>query len=400
MKKILVALWCLALCVGLFLYSFSTPETPAVTEPTTGATEPSTTAPTTNTPSVQSTKPTIPEPDSQLVYVLNQNPQMQEKWELLADDYAQQTGVQITVIGDLSQRTDPKGAVLVCATGKDARQMAADSIDLTDTVAYTQLAGSSFALSIEEKIWAIPSDIAIFGLIYNETLLARTGYTRVDLNTFADLKAVAEHITKDAEVLEFGAFATAKANLTEFLSAVPADCRQIWDLYAQNRVDGTLADGQAVFSLGSIQEFEQLSQDESLRLGMIPMYVGNENEQNQTFCAVATGYWSIRADGSEDNIAAAVTFLNFLVNPRLDGTVPVDELELLAPYRQATFANNIAESLLRSDLAAGKECLICVNPQVPEGLAEALNVYGTDPTDENWAAVQALLQNNETDEIV
>lgn len=369
MKYVLVSCLCVALCLGLLLYSLPAKPAPAVEAPF----------------SIEPT--TQPEPAPVRLYITNSDDARQPVWEQLAEEFSQQTGADVRIAGEEPSTED---AVLFTATAAQVADMSDELLDLQDSAAYAQLAGKDFALTRDTKVTAVAADAAIFGLIYNETLLAQVGYTRSDVDCFQDLKAVAEHITADAKKIGFGAFAKAKANLTQLLASYPADCRNIWDLYQANKVEGSLAAGEAVFCLGSNLDFEELSKNPELKLGMLPLYVGADQEENHTFCAVTTRYWCIRA-GTEDSNQTALAFLNFLVRPRIDGTLPVDDLQLLAPYRQATFADNSAEVLLRSDIAAGKQCPICVNPSVPEGLMEALNAYEADPTDENWAAVNALL---------
>ncbi len=375
-KYILVSCWCLALCLGLLLYSLPPkpveiaevpPTTAAVTEPT--------------------TQPE-PEPAPLRLLISVSEPDQQEAWALLAEEFSQQSGIPVLTCADDATDED---AVLYTATAAQVEQMSGTLLDLQDTAAYANLAGTDFAWKQDEQVLALAADVAIFGLIYDETLLARTGYTRSDIDSFLDLKAVAEHITADAKDFGFGAFARNEGNLTQLLASYPADCRGIWDLYRANRVDGSIADGEAVFWLGSNLDLQELSRDPALKLGMLPLFVSLEQEGNDTFCAVTTRYWCVRS-GNDDNNQAAVAFLNFLVSPRVDGTVPADALQVLAPYRQAAFCRDSAEALLRSDIAAGKQCRICVKPSVPEGLMEALGVYEADPTDENWMAVSLLLQ--------
>ncbi len=374
MKHVLVACWCVALCLGLLLYSL--PHKPAPVDEAPIAIAPATTQPTTQ-----------PEPEPTRLYISVTDLDQHATWELLAQEFSQQTGIDVQTTDQIPTSGD---AVIFTASAGQVAEMSDTLLDLGNTAAYASLASEAFAVTQEERIVALAADMAIFGLIYNETLLAQAGYTRSDVDSFPDLKAVAEQITANAKELGFGAFATPKANLTQLLASYPADCRGIWDLYRANLVDGSLTDGNAVFWLGSNLDFEELSLDPQLKLGMLPLYVGTEQEENNTFCAVSTRFWCVRA-GTDASNQAAVAFLNFLVSPRIDGSVPSDDLQLLAPYRQASFGDNAAEVLLRNDIAAGKQCQICVNPTVPDGLMEALAVYGADPTDENWAAVSQLL---------
>ena len=71
----------------------------------------------------------------------------------------------------------------------------------------------------------------------------------------------------------------------------------------------------------------------------------------------------------------------------------MDRLQILAPYRQATYCANPLETVLRQDLTAGKGYVVCpVLDAPPVGFVEALTAFAQDPTDENWALVAATLQ--------
>ena len=105
-----------------------------------------------------------------------------------------------------------------------------------------------------------------------------------------------------------------------------------------------------------------------------------------------THYWCVRADATQEEIDGALAFLNFLVSPRTDGTVPVDELGILAPYRQAAYTQNAMERRFRSDIAQGKTLNVCgALKKAPDGFSWALRTYAAHPTDENWSAVEQLL---------
>ncbi len=368
MKNILVSCWCVALCLGLLLYSL--PSKPAQVDDTSFSVEPTTAM-----------------PDPVPFYVSINDPDQQEVWEQLAQEFNLMSGFHVLIASDIPATDD---AVLLTMTARQLEEPMEDFLDLSGTAAFANLAQPDFARIQDDQVVAIAADMAIFGLIYDETLLAQAGYTRSDVDSFEDLKAVAEHISADTKKLGFGAFAKAKANLSQLLASYPADCRGIWDLYQANHVEEPIVGGKAVFCLGSNLDYEELSEKTNAKLGMLPLYIGSQPEENHTFCAVTTRYWCIRP-GNEDSNQAAIAFLNFLVSPRIDGTLPVDDLKLLAPYRQATFSDNSAENLLRSDIAVGKQCQICVNPSVPDGLMEALAVYQADPTEQNWAAVLQLL---------
>jgi raffinose/stachyose/melibiose transport system substrate-binding protein len=125
-----------------------------------------------------------------------------------------------------------------------------------------------------------------------------------------------------------------------------------------------------------------------LQLRMLPLYTGAPGEENRGLSCFGKHYWCIRADAPEEEIAGALAFLNFLISPRPDGTVPVDDLGILSPYRQATYANNPVAQQLRQNIATGKVLTVCgAEPQYASGYAQALLTYASTPTDANWLAV-------------
>jgi hypothetical protein len=116
---------------------------------------------------------------------------------------------------------------------------------------------------------------------------------------------------------------------------------------------------------------------------------GAAEEQSQGLYCFAKQYWCVRADATQEQIDGALAFLNFLISPRTDGTVPVDDLGILAPYRQATYTRNTMDQRFRRDIAQGKILNVCGSQEkAPDGFAWALRAYANDPTDENWAAVK------------
>lgn len=413
MKRTIALIWIGVLCLALLLYSFlSSPrDEPEVPTAPTGQTE--TTTPTESETQDQSRSetethariPTEPEVKTAQVRILNQDAGLQAAWEKIAAEYTKSTGVTVTVIS--ADDTDKAQPTLFTLSGEEELAQWQDQcLDLSGSAAYAQLASMDLVLRTDEKVCGIAQDVDGFGLIYNSSLLARAGYTRADINSIDSLKAVAQLITANSKELGFSAFThpALKASVARRLSSVPGNVREFWNLYITN-VSGNagnasaanslqeLLDGKAVFYIAGIRDYGKLASLGDHQLGILPLYIGRENEENQGLCVAATGYWCVRNDAPEEDIQATLDFLSYLVQPDEDGKVPVDALGLLAPYRQATSANNVLEAALRSDLATGKKCLICKSvSSTPKGLADALAAYAAAPTDENWNEVILALQ--------
>lgn len=386
MKKLITLLLLTALCVGLLVYNFSLREP----RPNSGTEPPTTTQPasTPHTPTGQ-------------VRILNTDPDLQEAWENLAQAYTSRTGVDVTIL------TGTEQAQPTLFTVRNAEELNAElCLDLSGTQSYAQLASWDLTLTADEKVCGIAAEIEGFGLICNSSLLGHVA-TQEEITGLASLQAVAQSITADPG-LGFRAFACPdlQGSFVARLASLDADFRQFWDVYSANAVcqpealsesgpsDGLteLLEGKAVFYLGSTGEYAEVATLGDHTLDIIPLYLGGQEEQRQGLCVTCSSYWCVRNDADALDIEATLAFLDYLVHPREDGTVPVDDLQILAPYRQAAYAANPLARRLRTDLAAGKEYVVCRPCQsAPAGLGDALAAYAAAPTDENWAAVMAIL---------
>lgn len=343
------------------------------------------------------------EPPVGQVRILNTDPQLQTVWETLAAEYSELTGADVQV---LSEEDDAAPTLLQVA---DESQLPESCVDLSETAAYAQLASWNLALQDEEgRVCAIASEIEVFGLVYNSTLLAKTSHTRADIQSFQNLTDVVYAITDRKQQLGFSAFVRALPDerLALQLSSVIKDARSLIDLIVNNATCDPLTlsestqpdalqdflDGKAVFFLAGSSEHETLAAIGTENMGVLPVYMGMENEENQSLCVAARGYWCIDKNASELDVQATVDFLNFLVQPGADGTVPVDDLGRMAPYRRAAYVSNILESSFRSDIAAGKEPVVCQPAErIPDGMKDALAAYMADPSDQNWEAIVTLM---------
>ena len=354
MKQI-VALACIViLCAGLLIYSFADRNVPAADGALPVMATPDEPEQPRSSQLVTDEVATPDEPKQETVrfLFLNNEPTLQLIYDQLSDEFFQQTGIRMMTVSSATNLQD-QVPVLFSVAGSTPQW---PCLDLSDTVAYGNLACQCFALKDGDRVLGIANDVEPFGIIYNTALLARVGYTNADINRFADLKAVANYISLNTESLGFGAFAPTDE---EFFAKLPGDTQQLLDLYLENPAASDLHNGSAVFSFGTLADMERLSASGELQLEMLPLYTGASDEQSQGVHCFINSYWCIREDASAEEIQAALAFLNFLVSPRLDGTVPVDDLCLLAPYRQAIYARNSVQQRFRNDVALGKECIVC-----------------------------------------
>lgn len=379
MKQILAMIFLGALCLGLLIYSFL--DAP-------GEIQPDQTEPT--VPS--STAATMPETESAPLRILCRELEQQPEWEKIAQDYASVAGVAVEVVADSSV----EAALVIHSDASEAIVQCEQWLDLYDTAAYAQLASWDMALRHDGKVCGIPSQNLCIGLVCNTQLLAASGYSLSEIDSFGKLQEVVGQLAA-AGVTAFAA--PDLQTLTTVAASAPEESRGFVDLYLQNsRPQGDEGEdagllqmqrGEAVFYLGDTAAYDALSQ---LTLGILPVYLGRENEQSQTLCTVGSGFLCVRKDLPEEQIKAAMEFLDYLVLPDGEGAIPLDQLPVLAPFRQTTFTANVLEQRLRDDLAAGKSCLVCTAPdQLPEGAAEALQAYLAEPSDGNWEGFRDLM---------
>ena len=244
-------------------------------------------------------------------------------------------------------------------------------LDLKDTELYSHVKSDDFVLKDGEEVKGIAYVIETYGLIYNKTVLE--AYCKMDnakvtsidqINNFETLKAVAEDIQARKDELSTasgfaieGAFSSAGmdsssdwrfkthlANLPIYyeykadgISSTDAikgtyldNYKNIWDLYINNSTckpsmlaTKTGDDSTAEFALGNAVFYQNgtwaykdiidagvLADDD---LGMMPIYIGAEGEENQGLCTGSENYWCINSQASEDDIQATKDFLNWVV---------------------------------------------------------------------------------------
>ena len=314
--------------------------------------------------------------DGGKVYYLNFAPEVADQWEALAEKYTEETGTEVQVVtaasgtyeSTLKSEMDKSEAPTLfqvngpvgLATWKDY------CYDLKDTDVYKNLASDDFALINEDgSVSGIAYKIETYGLIYNKSLLNDyfetdgAVVTSVDeINNFDTLKAVVEDITAKKDELGIeGAFTSAGmdsssdwrfkthlANLpiyyeykadgitsTDAIKGTYLDnYKNIWDLYINNATceptmisSKTAEDARAEFALGEavfyqngtwetsgILEEGELTEDD---LGMLPIYIGVEGEENQGLCTGSENYWCVNAKASEEDIQATVDFLTWCI---------------------------------------------------------------------------------------
>ena len=380
------------------------------------------------------------------VYYLNFKPEQKEEWEALAASYEKQTGVKVKVVTAASGEYE---TTLMSEMGKsDAPTLFQVNgpvglanwkdycYDLSGSDIYKELTSDAFALKEGNAVHGIAYVVESYGIIVNKTLLAKAGYSVDQIDSFEDLKKVAEDITARSAELGFSAFSSAGmdgssdwrfkthlANLpiyfeyqkdgigtTKAIKGTYLDnYRQIWDLYINNSTcagkDLAAKTGddsrneflakKAVFFQNGSWEYGNLVGEGKFTdadLTMMPIYVGVGEEANQGLCTGTENYWCVNKNASEVDIKATLDFINWCVTSEEGTKAMANDMGFVIPFKKAVESPNLFVKIDSQMTAAGKTPVSWNFPTMPSeewknGVGSALTAYAADPTDANWNAV-------------
>lgn len=410
-----------------------------------------------------SAQPVFASSEGGSVYYLNFKPEQDAQWQELASIYTDQTGIPVKVT------TAASGTYETMLTSEMASSDAPTMFqvngpvglknwkdycyDLSGSAIYGELTSNDYALSEEDAVYGIAYVIESYGIIVNKTLLSEAGYSVEDIQSFEDLKAVAEDITARADELGFAAFTSAGmdsssdwrfkthlANLpiyfeyqdkgiasTDAIEGTYLDnYRNMWDLYinnstcAPNELTAKTANdslnefvnGQAVFYQNGSWEYANVVGEGKYTdddVTMIPIYIGVGDEANQGLCTGSENYWCVNKNASEEDIQATLDFMEWCVTDETalkamtggEGAMPSGEagMAFAIPFKQAPASSNLFVALDAQMTADGKTPVSWNFTTMPSeewknALGSALAVYAADQTDENWAGVVSAFVDN------
>ena len=388
------------------------------------------------------------------VYYLNFKPEQDAQWQELAQLYTEETGVPVTVVtaasGEyetnlMSEMGKSNPPTLFQVNGPVGLANWKDyCYDLSDSAVYGELTSDEYALKDGDAVLGIAYVIESYGIIVNKTLLAEAGYSVEDIQSFEDLKKVAEDITARKDELGFSAFTSAGmdgssdwrfkthlANLpiyfeyldrgityTDAIEGTYLDnYRAIWDLYINNSTaDPALltsmtandsvnefTSGQAVFYQNGSWEYANVVGEGKLAaedVTMIPIYFGVGDEANQGLCTGCENYWCVNKNASEEDIQATLDFMYWCVTDETalqaitggEGAMPSGEtgMGFAIPFKQAPESSNPFVALDAEMTAAGKTPVSWNFTTMPSeewknGVGSALTAYAAGTGD--WDGV-------------
>ena len=339
------------------------------------------------------------------VYYLNFKPEQADQWVELAKEYTDETGVKVDVqtaasgtyesqlksemakdeAPTLFQVNGPVGL----ATWKDY------CYDLSKSDVYKDVESDDYVLKDGDAVDGIAYVIETYGLIYNKALLNKyfelpdASIKSIDeLNNFQALKTVAEEIQAHKDDLGVeGAFTSAGmdsssdwrfkthlANLpiyyeykadgidnTDAIKGTYLDnYKQIWDLYLNNSTcepsmissktgDDAASEfslGEAVFYQNGTWAYNDIKDNEVAEedMGMLPIYIGVDGEENQGLCTGSENYWCVNKNASEEDIQATLDFMKWVVESDEGRDMLANQMGFVTPF--TTFADYLPDNPL------------------------------------------------------
>ena len=269
--------------------------------------------------------------------------------------------------------------------------------DLSNSPLYKQLSNQKLAIKDNNKPVAVPYVTENYGLIYNKALLARyadlhnsklepeeNGKSFEDqITTFGKLKEVADDLQKRKDELGIdGAFTSAGfdsssdwrfkthlANMPLYYefngdTKQPAkikgsyldNFRKIFDLYISDSTTPVsqlstktgedavyeFALGKAVFYQNGTWAWGDLANSGIKRedVGMLPIYIGANGEENQGMATGSENYWCINKKASKKNQEATNEFLQWLLTDSWAQDVLANRLGFATPFKNFPKAKN------------------------------------------------------------
>ena len=395
------------------------------------------------------------------VYYLNFKPEQDADWQKLAKKYTELTGVEVKVVTAASGTYE---TTLTAELDKDEAPTLFQingvvgynswknyCLDLTNTDLHKELTSNDFAVMSDGKVYGIAYVYEGYGIIVNKKLLKEAGYEISDIDSFADLKEVAEDITSRKDTLGFSAFTSAGldgssswrfsghlANMPLFyefeadnITSQPATIKgtyldafkNVWDLYINNSTvspsvlpsktgTDTLADfttGKAVFYQNGTWEYSNVIQEGSVvsskDLGYLPIYMGIRDEKQGLSCGTEN-YWAVNSQARKEDQQATLEFLKWVVTSEEGTTALAKDMGFVSPFKKAKPVDNVLCNIMNEYVAEG-----CYNvswafnytPKVDtwrSGVVDALAAYSQTQNDTNWDKVKTAFVKGWADEYV
>lgn len=393
--------------------------------------------------------------DAAEVYFLNFKPEQDAQWQALAKEYTDETGIKVTVVtAAAGTYEDTLSAEIVKSNPPTLFQVNGPvglagwkdyCYDLSDSALYKNLNNEEFALKNDDRVLGVSYVLETYGIIYNKTLLDQyfglpdAKFTSLDeVNNFAAFKVLAEDIQAKKDVLGIkGAFTSAgmdsssdwrfkthlanlpiyyeyqKENIDtakEVKGTFLNEYRQIWDLYLKNSTcapgeigaktgDEALSEfnnGKAVFYQNGTWVWDETMEAKlgADNVGMMPIYIGAEGEENQGLCTGSENYWCVNKNASDEDIQATLDFLEWLVTSEKGTKALAEKMGFVIPFKKAQNSSNPLIKAADAVLESGKKPVSWNFSTIPsdqwkDNVGSALLAYAQGGmTDALWKKVE------------
>lgn len=388
------------------------------------------------------------------VYYLNFKPEADAAWQELAAAYTEETGVPVTVVTAASGEYE---TTLMSEMGKsDAPTLFQVNgpvglanwkdycYDLTGSDIVGNLTSDAFTLTADGQIDGVAYVIESYGIITNVKLLGEAGYSVDDIQSFDDLKAIADDIQARKDELGIkGAFAstgmdgssdwrfkTHLANLpiyyeyqadgidnTDAIKGTYLDnYKAVFDLYitdstcdpkelsAKTADDARaeFANGEAVFYQNGSWEYSSLSESfADDELAMIPIYFGVDDE-NEGLCTGTENFWCVNGEAAEEDIQATLDFINWVISSETGTKAMAEAMGFVIPFKDAVESPNVFVKQDTAYTAAGKTPVSWNFTTMPSenwknGVGSALTAYAAGTGD--WDGVVSAFVDGWAEEV-
>lgn len=385
------------------------------------------------------------------VYWLNFKPELDDTLQALAQKYHEETGVEVrvetpesgvyrqTLREEMKSEDPPSLFVINNQDGVD--EWGEIALDLNETDIHKELNTASYNLTDEDgKLVAIPYCLECYGIAVNPDLIAQTGYTVEDIDSFETLSNLVKTIHENAYWLGFDAFcspdldADSSWRLTGHLANLeyyyeervsgtwkeaPASItgaylpnyKQLYDLCINNAVSSPeelaegghnpteeFTSGKAAFFLTGSWDYATLSAAIP-NVTIIPYYCGVKGEEKAGLNSGSENFWAINTNVPESDQRATMAFMKWLVTDEDASATLVEQLGNM-PYMHAAKADNGFLAKQNEYIQNGcykMDWAMLYQPNVEtyrEDLAAALSAYNTDQSDENWEKVRVAFVDN------
>ena len=143
--------------------------------------------------------------------------------------------------------------------------------------------------------------------------------------------------------------------------------KNLWDLYINNSAvnPADLAAGgfdaadefgkeQAVFYQNGTWAYSDVKDLGDDNLGMLPIYIGVDGEENQGLCTGSENFWCVNNTSSDEDIQATLDFLYWCVTSETGTSAMADDMGFVIPFKAAKDSTNPLIAIANDYVAAGK----------------------------------------------